>query len=92
MTEVKNQQEKDSWHLEKNISIGHIITTVMVAISLITWGMHMETRLALVEHEQATAKEADARIETQVRESVTRIESLLVRIDSKLDQKVDKKR
>lgn len=92
MTETTDRRQTDSWHLEKNISIGHIITTAMVAISLITWGMHMETRIALVEHEQATAKEADARIETQVRESVTRIESLLVRIDAKLDQKVDKKR
>ena len=78
------------WHIDKTVSIGHIITTLTVAVSLIAWGMHIETRLALVEAEQVHSKDADARIENQVRESVTRIESLLVRIDQKIDLKKDK--
>ncbi len=79
------------WHLDKNISIGHIITTMMVAVSLIAWGLHMETRLVLVEAEVTHSHEANARIEQQVRDSISRIEALLTRIDEKIDRKEDKK-
>ncbi len=84
-------RREGGWQLEKTISIGHIITTITVACSVIVWAMHMETRIALVEQETVNGARNDTRIEKLVGDSVGRVEAALLRIEMKLDHKADKK-
>lgn len=33
------------WHLKKELNIGHLLTTLMLAIGIIAWGNHMGERM-----------------------------------------------
>jgi hypothetical protein len=83
--------QRRHWHLEKNISIGHIFTTLTVASSLLIWGMQMNTRVTVLEAEVVHGQQADSRLEQQLKDSVTRIESAVVRIEAALRDKADKR-
>ncbi len=78
------------WHLEKSISVGHIITTVALAGSVFAWAMQMDTRVSVIEAQIAHAAEARAKIEAQYRDGMSEIKSSLLRIEAKLDGKQDK--
>ena len=41
--------EKEQWHLDKRLNVGHLLTTISVAGLLVIWAMNMESRIA--EHE-----------------------------------------
>lgn len=97
MTEEKRHErrrESDNgshWHLEKTVSVGHIITTLTVAGSVMMWALHMDTRVSLLEAALNGAKETDARIEMQVKDGMSRVENTLIRIEQKIDSKADKR-
>lgn len=80
----------EGWHVDKRVSVGHIVTTLVVAVSLVVWMGRVESRTEL----NATAIQALAdRVERDDRRQellVTEIKNSLIRIEAKLDQKVDK--
>jgi hypothetical protein len=84
------QDEKRGWHLEKTVSVGHLITTFTVACSVVIWAMSMDTRVTVLEKEMTHAQAADAHLESQLKESVTRIEAAVIRIETVLREKADK--
>lgn len=86
-----DREQRRRWHLEKNINIGHIFTTLTVAGSLLIWGMTMNTRVTVLEAEVVHSRQADDRLEQQLKDSVNRIESAVVRIESALRDKADKR-
>lgn len=67
------------WHIKKEVSVGHIITTVVIGLSVMAWARSVETRLTALE----VAKEYNSA-------AFRRIEQSLLRIEDKLDRKVDK--
>lgn len=79
------------WHLEKSISIGHIITTVAIAGSVLTWAMRMDTRVSVVETQVHYASTQQERLESNARDGVNEIKAALIRIEQKIDNKADKK-
>lgn len=81
----------NSWHLEKTVSVGHIITTLTVAGSVLIWALHMDTRVSLLELSRDVGQANDARIETQVKEGLIEIKGTLIRIETKIDGKADKR-
>lgn len=94
MNAAPQQQErrsKQAWRLDKTVSIGHIITTLTVAGSVLIWAMNMSTRVSVLESEVVHGKQADARLESQIKESVARIEAAVVRIEATVANKADKK-
>ena len=38
----------DGWHLDKRISVGHLITTITIIISFVAWMMSMEKQMVEV--------------------------------------------
>lgn len=40
---------KEHWHLEKKVSVGHLVTTVMIAVSALVYVQRMEHRIGLLE-------------------------------------------
>ena len=90
--EQADDRRKQAWHLDKTISISHLLATGSVTIGLITWGMSMATRVSVLEAEIAHSQANDARIESQLKESVGRIEAAVIRIEAALREKQDKRR
>jgi len=84
------EQRGKQWHLDKTFSIGHLLTTTIMASSVVLWAMKMDTRISVIEAKQAASKENQQRIELQVRESLEHIDAALIRIETKLDHKKDK--
>ena len=58
--------EKAQWHLEKNISVTHIFTTISAIVSLVIVGSHFDTRLSVLEREVAYKGNVDARQQTDI--------------------------
>ncbi|MQA67469.1 MAG: hypothetical protein GEU76_16460 [Alphaproteobacteria bacterium] len=85
------------WHLDRRVSVGHIVTTVVVATSAIVWMLRLESRVLL--NEQAIVAQAD-RIgwveravkedQAEIRAALDRIWNGLQRVEDKLDRKADK--
>jgi hypothetical protein len=85
------------WHLDKRISVGHIVTTVVVVATFAVWLMSIEGRVKVNERElmdirredaameirlMAQAERLDARIDAQYAEIIRRLE----RLDQRLQQ------
>ncbi len=73
----------DGWHLDKRITVGHIMTTAVVATSVFLYVTSVETRVALLETRQDLQASHHA-------EQLKTISGQLIRIEAKLDRKVDK--
>jgi len=86
-----DERREKHWHLERSVSIGHIITTLAVASSIMVWAMKMDTRVSVIEAEYAHTKENAARIEKDWREGLKDVKEVLIRIEGKIENKADKK-
>jgi hypothetical protein len=88
-----NQHERlSNWHLDKTLSLSHILTTILMAGSIFYWANAMDKRVTVIE---TNSTHYDKDINAQavaVRESISEIKSSLIRIEIKLDNKVDKRK
>ena len=75
-TEPRSQQ---GWHLKKEIQLGHLITTLTVAISAIVYVNKIEQRVAVVESQMLYQKETSSVLRSQ-----------LDRINDKLDRLIER--
>lgn len=68
---------KEHWHLEKKVSVGHLVTTVMIAVSALVYVQRMEHRIGLLEQrlEIEIARSAALDSDLSKRIEVTRKES-----------------
>lgn len=77
---MTNQQpQPQKFHLEKSISVGHILTTVVILVGAITYFNDFDKRISATEQEIEFIK-------TQRVEDSRRIEKRLDSIDAKLDR------
>lgn len=90
----------NGWHVDKRVSVSHLITTVLLSVSLIKWGMVMEARMAQREiFEQAQAQRDvaqdrmierfDGNLSGQIEKVDTKLSARLDRIDDKLDRLIE---
>ena len=71
------------WHLKKEFNVGHLFTTLTLAIGLIAWGNKMDQRVTRMEMAQEAQHEAVAISE---RSFTARLD----RIDDKLDRIIER--
>jgi len=90
MGDMQGKPTYDShWHLDKRVSVGHILTTLSVAVGVIYYASTIETRLA----ELAGADRVhDAKLEA-VMQSQTRGQEMITdrldRMEGKLDRLIE---
>lgn len=72
----------DGFKLDKRISVGHILTTVTVAIALFTWAAKLETRIDRNELRIANAEQAVAELRINNASQYTEIIRRLERLDT----------
>lgn len=78
------------WHLKREIQIGHIITTLTVAVSVVVYVGKIEQRLAVAESQIAAQRERDERQDKVLAEAMARLGAQLERLDGKLDRLVER--
>lgn len=76
---------QERWHLKKEMSIGHLLTTIALAGGLITWGSAISSRITAVEVEithvkqtQAVQREDSLRMQADV---ISELRAIRKRID-----------
>ena len=80
------QPEAHGWHLKREIQVGHLITTLVVAVSALAYINKIEERVAVIESQIASQRERDAHQDAQMAEALTLIRTQLERMDEKLDR------
>lgn len=48
-------QEKTAWHLDKSVSVGHLVSTAVAIAAFVGWAMHQENRVTKIEERVAVA-------------------------------------
>lgn len=81
----------EPWHIKREIQIGHLITTMSVAFSVIWYAGKLEQRIALVEQSIVMQRERDLSQDNQASMSYQQMRQQLDRIDSKLDRLIEAK-
>jgi nucleoside permease NupC len=78
---MADPKETERWHLKKEIQLGHLITTFVVAISAVLYINKIEQRLSVVETQVLSQRESAALLRQQ-----------LERMDAKLDRLIERDR
>lgn len=52
---VSLAQEKTAWHLDKSVSVGHLVSTAVAIAAFVGWAMHQENRVTKIEERVAVA-------------------------------------
>ena len=79
------------WHLKKEIQVPHIISTVLIVVSALTYVNKLETRIALIEQAMTTQGDRDHRQDERVNELVNVMTARLDRMDGKLDRLMERR-
>jgi hypothetical protein len=79
------------WHLDKRVSVGHIVTTAIVMVSMVAYAIKQEARIDNTIQQIEFNKERIGKLERDYRRDIEDIKALLARIDSKIDNKADKR-
>ena len=87
---MMEEQRGRQWHLDKSISVGHLLTTLLIAGSVFTWALKIDTRISIIETKQEQSKEDRVRIEKQNSQNYAEIKDTLIRIEAKIDRKRDR--
>lgn len=86
------EENTPGWHLKKEIQLGHIITTLTVAVSAVVYVGKVEQRVAVLEDARAEQLRRDARQDETTTQALNALRTQLERIDGKLDRIIEAKR
>jgi len=81
--------QREDWHLDKSVSVGHILTTVMLVAAAVGAFYSLSTRLAVVEDKILIILENQTRIDRQQDATLIQFRSdmrdMTVDLNAKLD-------
>jgi len=79
----------EPWHIKREIQLGHILTTLTVAVSALYYVSKLEQRIALVEQQMTMQHERDDRQDKAAGDALGALAQQLARIDAKLDRIIE---
>ena len=80
----------EHWHLDRKVSITHIISTVMVIASLFVWGGGIERRIDLNAKDIEQVREMQNRNWQANKEAWRELKSSLNKMNNKLDRLIER--
>ena len=86
MAEERGRQ----WHLEKSVSISHIISTLVIAGSMFIYIGKMDTRIALLEQSTQQQSHTDQRQDYERSEAFKEFKEGMKAINEKLDRLIER--
>ena len=78
------------WHLKKEVTIGQLITILVILVSGLWWASSVETRLVRVSDEIIRVEQKQDLQMMSITRLFNRIDRKLNKIDDKMDRKADK--
>ena len=85
-----NEPITRGWHLDKRVSVGHIVTTMLALVAAVIAYAELKGRVDVNERALMELAQRIDRSESRNDRQFQEIKDLLQRIDDKLDDKVDK--
>lgn len=82
--------QNDSWHVKKEVNLGHIVTTLSVIVGVLYWSADVNNQITSLRREDQIIHERVNDVRTDTRVQFAEIKSALLRIEEKLDKKADK--
>ena len=79
------------WTIKREVQLGHVISTLVLAISAFGYITSMEKRIALMEDKVVAQKERDDKQDQRYSESIGHMNQQIDKIDSKLDRLIERK-
>lgn len=98
---MTEQFRNGHWHLDKRVSVGHLVTTITVAIAVVAWSFQIQGRIAINELKIGNNEKAIMNIRAdqsvqyseiirQIERFDTKVSEQLRHLHDKLDEKLDK--
>jgi len=88
---MSTTNEQAGWHLKKEIQLGHIITTLTVAMSAVIYTQKLEQRIAIMENQIVTQRERDEKQDKATSDAINHVRAHLDRMEAKLDRLIEYK-
>ncbi len=83
-------RDRRSWHIDKSVSLGQILSAVLVAIGIggpiLVWGRAMESRVVALEVVNAEANKTDTKRDNDTREQRLIVTGRMDKIEERLLQ------
>jgi len=79
------------WTIKREVQLGHVISTIVLAASAFGYITSMEKRIALMEDKMVTQKERDDKQDQRYSETIGHMNQQIDKIDSKLDRLIERK-
>ena len=76
----------NEWHLDRRVSVGHLVTTFTVLVAMVLWGARLETRIVLIEQAAARQARIDARQDAETQRTREEIREELKSLNGKIDR------
>lgn len=67
-THTPVEQDRRHWHLDKTLSVSHLLTTLIIAGSLFAYANNMDRRVAILEEKMQVQVQENSRSAAEVRE------------------------
>jgi hypothetical protein len=80
MSAEKDNKDKQPWHLDRTVSLSHIITTASAIGAALVFASKLDTRVSLLEQSSAQQQRETADFKTVVREDLKNINGKLDRL------------
>ena len=91
MAEDEQPNQKTHWHIKKEITYSHIITTALLVVGALQYANKVDARIGLAEFKIEAASAEAKDLETRTTASFAEIKDQLNRIEDKIDNKVDRR-
>jgi hypothetical protein len=89
-TNRMSQDEPQQWHLDKKVNVGHILTTLLLAASMVGWAMTLESRIAVLATEVEGIKTNETNQTETLRREMNYIRGAVDKVGDKLDRLIIK--
>ena len=87
---MRLHNDRREWHLDKNVSIGHIVSTLIIAMSVFSWAMAIDKRVEQNAQSITFLTYNQKRVENRVDLTRQEIRQDLQAINSKLDRLIER--
>lgn len=82
--------QETGWHLKKEIQISHLITSVVVMVSVVVYVGAIERRLAVVESQLINQKERDTAQDVASQAAVNLVRADIQQLSTKMDRLLER--
>ena len=82
--------QASGWHLKKEFQLGHIVSSLVILVSVVLYVTTIEKRLTVVENNLASQTVRDERQDKTASEAISMVRSDIQGVSAKLDRLIER--